>query len=260
MGRLIFCLFFPLAPLAAMLIGNPAQPALQTCSIFNICPSWWSFRASYLDDLVYQQRFHDEFKLEGVSYTQTFMKLSTYASQLTLNFKNRIDLYGLVGSSRMQIDKEIFTKRALGWGIGTKFIIFEEGNFFLGSDFKYFQTNQKPRYFVVDGLPYNIVSNYRLHYHEIQAAVGISYRVSMCAPYINATYLISKIEPKPLILLVRLPDVNEAVDATSSSQICQKRWGMAIGLTLIDKARASLAAEWRLFNQNAIDWNLEFRF
>lgn len=259
--KILRCFFFLLClQVHAMLVGNPAQPGLQTSSIFNARPTWVSFRAGYLDDWVYQEQFRDEFTLEGALHTQTFMKLSTYAGILTLNFKNRIDFYGIVGSSRLQIDKEIFTKRALGWGAGGKLIIFESGNFFIGADFKYFETNQKPKYFVVDGLPYNIVSNYRLQYSEIQAAVGIAYRVSICAPYINATYLISKIEPKPLVVLVRLPDLNEAVDLLTKSVVNEKRWGMALGLTLIDKAKMTLAAEWRLFNQNAVNWNFEIRF
>lgn len=236
-----------------MLIGNPVQCALQT-------NRWVSFRVGYLNDWVYQQRFQDEFRLQGVVHTRTLIKMSTYAGMFSLNFKDRVDLYGIVGSARLQIDNEIFTKRALGWGVGSKFIIFTAGNFFFGADFKYFETHQKPKYFVVDGLSYNIVSNFRLQYSEMQAAVGMAYRISICSPYINATYLISKIEPIPAVVLVRLPDVNEVVDLTAKSVIIKKRWGMALGLTLIDKAKASLSVEWRCFNQNAVDWTFEFRF
>lgn len=243
-----------------MLVGNPAQPGLQTNSIFNMKERSVSFRAGYLDDWVYEERFQDEFKPLGATQTRTFMKMSTYAGILTLNFTNRLDLYGIVGSSRLQIDEEIFTKRALAWGVGGKLIIFQEGNFFLGTDFKYFETNQKPKYFVVDGLPYNIVSNYRLQYYEVQAALGIAYRISVFAPYLNATYLVSHITPNPLLVLVRLPDEDEVVDVASKSVIIKKPWGMAIGLTLIDKAKATLAVECRLFNQYAVNWNFELRF
>lgn len=256
--RLFF--FFALSPLTAMLVGNPADPALLECSLLKFKPTWCSFRVGYLDDWVYQQQFQDEFELEGTSYTQTFMKLSTYAALLTWNIKERLDLYGIVGSSRMQIDREIFTKRALGWAVGGKLIFFREGNFFLGTDIKYFKTDQKPRYFVVDGLPYNVTSKYRLKYHEMQVAVGMSYRAWMFAPYLNGTYLIAKAEPVPPVLCVRLPDVDEIVDLESKSIIGQKRWGLAMGLTLVDCKKASLSFEWRAINQNAIDVNGEIRF
>jgi hypothetical protein len=248
------------ATLSAMLVGNPAEPRLMSSSIIRKNPSWWSFRLGYLDDWVYRERFEDEFKLNGVTQNQTFMKLSTYAAILNLNFKDRIDFYGLVGSSRLQLDKEIFTKRALGWGVGTKLILFRQGNFFLGGDAKYFETSQKPRYFVVEGSPYNIVSNYRLKYHEIQGALGVSYRAWMFAPYANATYLLSKMEPEPALVSVRLPEEPEIVDIESKSIIGSKKWGMALGLTLVDSKRATLSCEWRAFNQNAVNVNGELRF
>ena len=245
--------------LSAMLTGNPAQPNLTARGIWTK-PYWVSFRFGYLDDWIYKQRFQDEFKLGGVRHTRTFLKLSTYSGIITLNFVDRLDLYGLVGSSRLQIDEEIFTKRALSWSAGAKAVLFKQGNFFLGADAKYFQTLQKPRYFVVDGFPFNIVSNYRLKYQEIQAALGMSYRAWIFAPYINATYILTHIEPEPAVLLVRFPDMDEIVDIESKSIICKKPWGMALGLTLVDCCIATLSFEWRVFNQNAINVNGEIRF
>ncbi len=255
-----FCFFIlSVSSVSAMFTGNPAEPNIMKKGIF-IRQSPVSFRAGYLDDWVYKQRFQDEFKMEGVTHTRTFLKLSTYAGLLTLNVLNNLDLYGIVGSSRLQIDEEIFTKRALAWGVGGKLVLFKHRNFYFGADAKYFQTNQKPRYFVVEGQPFNIVSNYRLKYKEIQAALGMSYKAWMFVPYINATYILTHIDPEPAVLLVQFPDMDEIVDIESKSIICKKRWGMALGLTLVDCSKASLAFEWRVFNQNAINVNGEIRF
>lgn len=243
----------------AMLVGNPAQPSILDKGIalkYDLC----SFRFGYLDDWVYKQKFQDEFTLEDTTPTRTSTELSTYAGILTLNFKDRLDLYGIVGSSRMQIDQEIFTKRALGWGIGAKWVIFREENFFIGMDAKYFETNQKPRYFVIEGAPYNIVSNYRLKYSEVQVAVGMAYRARPFCPYINATYISTKIKPQPASTLIRLPDVNEIADLQTKSVSSKNNFGAAIGLTLLDCEKSSLSCEWRGFNQNAVDVNLEVRF
>jgi hypothetical protein len=256
---MLYLLLLPFFSLSALFIGNPAEPALLNQGIWTRS-SWGAFRVGYLDDWVYQQRFRDEFKLEGVTHTRTHLKLSTYAGMATFNFKKRLDLYGIVGSSRLQIDEEIFTKRALSWSVGAKLVFLKHKNFFLGTDLKYFETNQKPKYFVVEGLPYNIVSNYRLKYKEIQAALGMSYRAWIFAPYINGTYILTHVDPEPAVVLVRLPDVNEIVDVESKSIICKKRWGAALGLTLIDSAKASLSFEWRFFNQNAINLNGEIQF
>lgn len=252
-----YCLLLFFTPLSAMLVGNPSQPGILETGIY-FGPGNFSFRAGYLDDWIYDQRFQDEFDPSDSGKTST--KLSTYAGLLTFNFNNRLDIYGLVGSSRLQIDEEIFTKRALAWGVGGKLVIFREGNFFIGLDAKYFQTSQKPRYFVIDGAPYDIVSHYRLKYHETQVAVGMAYRTSLFVPYLNGTYIVSKLEPIPNWTIIRLPDENAYAEVQTRSISSRNRFGVALGLTLVDSLKMSLSCEWRGFNQNAVDVNGEIRF
>lgn len=254
--RGVFCFFIlSVSSVSAMFTGNPAEPNIMKKGIF-FGPGKVSFRAGYMDDWVYKQQFQGEFTPENM----TFLKLSTYAGLLTLNFFNNLDLYGIVGSSRLQIDEEIFTKRALAWGVGGKLILFKHQNFYFGADAKYFQTDQKPRYFVIEGFPFNIVSDYRLKYKEIQGALGMSYRAWMFAPYINATYILTHLNPDPIEVSVRFPDSDDIGYSDTESVICNNRWGMALGLTLVDCSKASLAFEWRVFNQNAINVNGEIRF
>lgn len=259
MGRVFLsCILLPCFRLAAMLVGDPAQPALEKCGLIFQKPYSVSFRAGYVDDWVYEQKFQES--SEDSNIIRALFKISTYAGQLTFNFAHRLDLYGLVGSSRLQIDEEIFTKRALSWGTGAKLIILKSGNFYLGTDFKYFETRQKPRYFVIEGLPYNVVNLYYLHYQEVQAALGIAYQISFFVPYINVTYLKATMEPIPRVVLVRIPDMNEKADFPTARMRGENNWGMALGLSLIDNKRFSFGLEWRTFNQSALDWNFDFRF
>lgn len=241
-----------------MLVGNPGQPLLQPCGVL-VPDACVSFRAGYLDDMVYKQRFKDEFPIEGEEPSNTHLKLSTYAGLFTLNL-SYIDLYGILGSSRLQVDEEIFTKRAFSWGTGAKCILFYYGNFYLGADGSYFQTKQKPRYLDIGNEAYLIMSSYRLDYSEIQGAIGITYKMFGFAPYVNLTYLQAKMKPNPLTLLARMPQAADLVDVPTVSVETKKPWGMALGLTWVDNSRASLTFEWRAFNQNAIDLNGEIRF
>jgi hypothetical protein len=257
---IFFLLLLPFCPLFAILVGNPSQPVLQTQGVLNAPPTWWCFRLAFLEDYVYRQRFKDEFKNFGASHTKTFAKLSTDAALITLNFKNRIDLYGLAGSSQMQLDKEVYTNRQFCWGTGAKLIFLHEGKFRMGLDVKYFETDQKPLFFASEGLAYNVLTNFKLKYHEIQTAVGMSYRSGPICPYIYATYLFTKIEPQPPSALVRIPQVNVLADIFMKSVVGQRRWGLTLGATLIDCKKASLTVESRLFNQNSIDVNGEIRF
>lgn len=256
-ARLFFFVYF--SSLSAMLVGNPAQPGMLEKGI-QLPGYWCSFRFGYLDDWIYKERFQDEFNEEGLPPMRTSARMSTYAGLLTLNFANRLDIYGIIGSCRVQIDEELFTKRALGWGIGGKLVILQAGNFYLSTDAKYFETSQKPRYFVIDGAPYNIISAYELKYTEVQVAVGFSYVTSLFSPYLNGTYISAKIAPQPNQTLVRLPDENEVAVTSTGTVSNRDHWGVALGLTLIDCAKASLSCEWRGFNQNAVNVNAEVRF
>lgn len=255
----VLSILFPYS-LKAILIGNPAEPALETCGIFTEPNSWCSLRASFFEDYVYRQKFKDEFQLENCDQTKTFAKLSTNAGMLILNFKSRIDLYGIAGASRLQVNQEIYSKMQLCWGIGGKIVIFQTSSFYLGADIKYFETDQKPLYFLCEGLPFNLAGNFELKYTETLCSLGMCWQTSCIAPYIYATYMIAKFNPDPLTALVRWPFSDVLVDAVCKSAISQRRFGFAIGATLISKKTAVLSVESRMFNQNAIDVSLEVRF
>jgi len=190
----------------------------------------------------------------------SFVKIYTHSAMVTFNLQDRLDLYGLLGSSRLILDKEIYTRSNFSWGIGGKILIFKYRNFSLGTDIKYFQSNYSyVNYLVSEGTPYNVVGPFTLKYDETQVAVGMCYKTDLIAPYINLTYLVSEIEPDPGIILIRVSPTT-LVDSAISSITTQRRWGMAVGATIISSSKATLSVESRMFNQNAIDVNLEIRF
>lgn len=246
--------------MAAMLIGNPAEPALESAGIFSTPKAWCTLRAAFFEDYVYYQRFQDEFKFEGSEHVKTFSKLSTNAGMLTLNFKNRIDFYGIAGASRLQVNQEIYSKMQLAWGFGGKLVIFRTDHFYLGADIKYFETDQQPLYFLSEGLPFNLVGDFLLKYQETQTSVGLSFRTGCISPYIYATYLIAKFEPDPMVALARWPFSDLLIDVMCKSAILKRRFGLGLGATLLSAGKSAIAIESRMFNQNAIDVNLAVRF
>jgi len=259
--------FFHLAPLLwipatvkATYFANPALPTLECAGVIKSSPACISVRLGYMADNLYRQRYNEEFQIEGTSMPSSYAKLLTNASTITLNLKNWLDLNVLLGSSQMQIDHDIYTKQQLAWGAGAKFLIYQTRSIFVALDLKYFQSNQKPLYLASSGYAYNICSNFKLNYSEQQAALGIAYCNQMISPYIYTSYLYSKIEPDPLTLLVRMPTYEGYAQSMSSSVINKRRWGMALGATIVGESKGSVTIESRFFNQNAFNVSGEIRF
>lgn len=252
-----FFWFVP-ARLIALFFANPAQPAIQTEGILNSPRDWYSLRIGYASDYLYHQQYDDEFP--QIKSPTSYVKLITDASLFTLNIRNCFDFNVLIGSSQIQIDHEVFSKRQFAWAAGAKFLLFQSDLFFLAFDFKYFESKQKPQYFVSEGYAFNLLSKLRLDYYEMQAAFGVAAKASNLFPYLYATYIYSKIYPNPLIIVLKYPSSNRSFDTTSRSVIDKERWGIALGATLLVGSQGSLTVETRLFNQNAVSVTGEVRF
>lgn len=239
---------------------NPAQPTLAKDGIIKSPPTWYCLRVGYLSDWLYYQKYRTEFPSPGTHPPSNYTKLSTDAAIVTLDFKNRLDLTTLLGSSQIQIDEDVYTKRQFSWGVGAKWMIYKSQVFCVGLDLKYFESAQKPLFFVGDGYAYNILSDFKLEYTEMQAALGAAYRTKLFSPYIYLSYLYSKINPKPYSVIVQIPTFDLSAETLSNSIINQRRWGMAVGGTLLDGKKATLTVESRFFNQNGLSVSGEVRF
>ena len=263
MMKALLLSLLPSAFLFSMEIGNPGQPAIQKKGVIIEEPKKWSLRLAYLDDYIYRMRFKDEFVAPPIepSAAPIFIKLTTSAGLLTLNFANRFDFYGILGTSQIQVEREIYSKREFAWGFGGKILFARVSKVHIGFDLKYFATLQSPLFFVSDGYAYNVLNNFRLRYSEIQGSLGASYKTKYISPYLQLTSLISRLNPIPLTALVQYPlDSTISLDADSKPVVGQRRWGMAVGATLLGSPKATITVESRFINQNAIDINGELRF
>jgi len=244
----------------AFVSGNPGQPDLMPDGIVPLKSKTWSLRAAFLDDYVYSQHFTGDFQVDSFEDKPPSVSIASEIAQITLNYARRLDVYGLVGSSRMQIDQEVFARRQFSWGVGAKAIAFEIDCFRIGVDFKYFQSDQKPLFLVLSGLGLDIESDLEFFYREYQGSFGLSYQSGIFCPYINGTYINSKIEPSQYQFLVAVPGMDEPIDAMAYPFSGRNPWGLAVGATLIMGEKGTLAVESRFINQNAINASLELKF
>lgn len=260
MRTIISTLVFIPTLLMATLAGNPGQPAIEKQGILQGKNRKVSFRAGYYGDYVYHQKFKDEFTLEGETVSEDDFQSWTQAGLFTFNFKERVDIYTIVGGLRVQLNDAFKTQQQFAWGVGGKILFLNSGRFRAGCDLKYFQSDQAPAFFEQKEKAYNITSDYYCDYSEFQVALGLSYQSKYVSPYLSGTYLISKLQPKPAVIYVKMPNMDLEVPATIKSSTTKNRFGTALGLSLIDQSKATLSIEWRAINQNSINLTGDLRF
>ncbi|EKE22094.1 MAG: major outer membrane protein [uncultured bacterium] len=261
MSRIIsFSIFimFSVINLHGIIVGNPSDPCLYTNGLISSCAKNYSFRISYLYNNVYKGKFQDKFPT--LSSTPSDIRYLLQASIATFNIYNRLDLYAILGTTNLQIDQMVYTNRKFAWGAGFKVLLYKQNCFDLSLDGKYFQTNQKPQYFVVDKSVYPLATSLQQTLEEYQASLALSYKTNFLIPYIGTTFLYSVITPEPKGGLLTLPG-GESLFFDTSDSISREKWGMALGISIINKKnQANLNIETRIFDQNAFSFLGTLRF
>lgn len=244
--------------LFAFWVGNPADPTLKDVGIFFGKQREFSLRAAFLADDIFHETFHEEFITEPVEPSD--IKLTTFAGVLTANLGSLLDIYGILGGSKLKIDDAMEIPRTFAWGAGAKAIIFHTENFFIGADIKYFTTDQKPNYFTIEEMPAIPLTPFFLKYREWQGAVSMAYRIGPFVPYAGLTYLEAKISPSISTGLIDIPNFGMSFEFESQSAINQQKLGGVAGFSLVCASMVSLSFEARFVNQSAVSGSIEIKF
>lgn len=244
--------------LFGLIVGNPSDPALYANGLIFSGAKNYSLRIGYLYNHMYKGKFEDKFPT--LPSTSSDIKYLLQASAAIINLHNRLDLYAILGTVNLRIDQMVYTDRRFAFGAGFKAIFFKINRFDLSLDGKYFQTNQKPQYLVVEKNVFPLASSFEQKLEEYQASLSLSYKTNLLIPYIGSTYLYSTITPDPKGGLITLPGGGLLFFDTSDS-ITKNRWGMVIGVSIINKKnQAALNIETRVFDQNAFAFLGTIRF
>lgn len=260
MRKLLLAFLLPALPCFALFVGNPADPSLYSKGYF-LGRTLFSLRLGAYGDTMLRQKFKDEFPIPGISSSPSYLSLLSSGGSLALNYNRRFDLYTLLGSSRSQVDHEIYSRRTFSWGVGAKWAFLVSRCFRMGLNAQYFQSEQRPAYFLGNGAPYNVAAPYTLTISDLQGAFGFTYKIGFLSPYINATYFYTKIEPNPLRAVIQDPfDPSTTLDADSKSVVSNRRFGMTLGATILSAHCANVNIEARMLNQNGVSLSGELRF
>lgn len=257
--RYIFFLFFPFQ-IFATFVSNPSDPYLFQDGLFFGKNNWGSFRLGYVTEYVYKASCKQEFKREGEKAETMNTKMLNYFGVITFNILSRVDLYGIVGSSRMELDDQIFPKREPAWGLGLKALLLNMECFDFTLDFKFLLTEQKPTYFIVDQMLSPLFTKLHFDYREEQIAFAFSYKTSFFVPYIGSTYFDCKLTPSSANGYATLPNIDFTYPFEFKTFVSRKHWGLVLGASIYACEKASLTLEARHFDQSSVNARLEVRF
>ncbi|MEL7431850.1 MAG: hypothetical protein AAGI90_04885 [Chlamydiota bacterium] len=252
---LLFSLFFVTSPLIGYMVGNFSDPKIYQEGISCLSTKHVHFRAGYFADYLYRLELRDEFITPDSDSTD--LQMTTYAALLNLNLCHRIDLYTILGSTKMDEDELGFVPRKFSWSLGAKTLLLQWGKFCFSIDGKYFQTKQKPCYYLLeDGEPAFVLNNLDFTYTETQVAFGFGYRFSFFSTYLGATYLDAKLEPNTRFIALKIPAFGrDAIysDDGLKNNVNQHQFGIVWGISLISSNTISLNVESRHIDQNDVN-------
>ncbi|NGX48602.1 MAG: hypothetical protein K940chlam5_00190 [Candidatus Anoxychlamydiales bacterium] len=266
--KTIFIFLFLFSKAFSIVVGNPSDPGLYLDGFFSSNEKAASFRASYLYNNIYKQEFKNSVNTQATSD----VKMEIFASILTFNFFNRIDLYAILGKANYQFtdvdDALFFQDDKFAWGAGFKLILFKGNNIDFSFDGKYFSTKQRTNSFVIEKQIYDLNGPFRQRLEEVQGSFAISYKTHFLIPYVGATFLYtldteffphSRIIPKPLVRIISRGDT-EAIFETRDMKP-KDLFGAVLGMSIINKHKnTTLNLETRLVDQNAFAFVGTLRF
>jgi len=261
MVKFLYTLFlfiiFSSSSLFALFVSNPSDPALFKTGLFFGKNKWVHVRVGYVSEYVYNSRCISIRDTEENTYSTM---LSDYGLVI-LNLFCRWDLYTIIGSSKMEIDDQIFPERELAWGLGTKVLFFKTCKFDISLDLKYRYTEQKPDYYIIEDTLVNIVySKLQLDYEQWQASLACSYKTGCFIPYIGLTYFDCRLSSKSGMYNLELPNIPYEWSRYYDSCVSKKNWGLVLGVTLIACDKVSFTLESRNFDQSSINGSLQIQF
>lgn len=261
MKKLFFAIsLFFLSKLSALPLGNPADPSLLTDGIiymggekFGFCHEDFSFRAGFYGDYVYNRHAKVEFLGRDREFGR--FQIFTNAGYFVFNIWNKLDLFATLGASNIsvQLNGGIFgpspgrqisseSSTCFSWSVGSRLALYEICSTVLGVEAQYF--DMRPHiYRSTIGSLTSVYDVTNTHYKEWQFGAGIAHKIDHFAPYIGAKW--SNVH---------------FFDSIPGPIRNKKKFGYAIGVSIIACLKASLGVEVRLADEKALFVNGQIRF
>lgn len=258
-ATLLFFLCF-ITRIYSLYYGSPNLPDTAVEGFFIPKDFFLGVKVGFQADYV----FDKSLKVASSKSARKIDDFNYYMQQgvLTLNFVDRFEVFGSLGSIRFHIEprntsvirQTYETNNTFTWGLGGRGILFEFSKAVLGVDFKYQASSPHFDLMAQNGVPIESVGDAVLRYREWQIGLGLSYTVDIFTPYIGAIYTQSTGQYKYLPHNL-LPNHKRHFSVNS-----RKKFGMAVGTTISTGKIFELDLEARMINETAVSAAANVRF
>lgn len=244
-------------------VGNTSAPALIEEGLFASSENWVSFRSGYEGDFVADGRMkqYDQ----GTGRIDTYQQ-HTNSGTVTMNFHNRLDIYGVFGSSKTKADWrfengaagtttriKVETKHNLLWGIGSRAILCEWWNASLGLGGRYSSCHYRSASLTSNGASQPTAGSH-FKWKEWQINLDISYKIHFFTPYIGTKYSHARTSLTGFAVPI------SSSLARSNSFKNRDPVGLYLGCTISNGKYFMLNLEGRLIDEEAVTVSCDFRF
>lgn len=268
---------FTTCTLHGLPIGNPCEPAYLNKGIWFSGRECDSFLTSlsggigYYGDFVFNRNLQIR---SGAGLDQGRVindtRLTTNAAYLFLNLCGRLEAFGTLGKSRLQIhtresswflagvhDGTLFTSSYFSWSIGGRALLLNWRCFSLGIEGQYFSTNPDLSKYLSEGFVrlFTYFTNAHTHYSEWQVGGALSYTIktkwpdTAVIPYIG-------FKGSRLHFTTNNFTFNDATAFGDTLTIfdlsAHKNYGYAVGTTLIFGSQIGITVEGRFADERAV--------
>ncbi|MFC2049137.1 hypothetical protein ACFLR2_00475 [Chlamydiota bacterium] len=288
---LALCTMMVPASLLALPLGNPWEASLHKsgicwsndcCDEWNVCPSFWDsfgYRIGYYGDYVFDRHMKVARNHSRIHKT----KISTNAAYFAFNYCNRLDLFGTLGASHIELSTpfsslggptvgavnnafvNVDTETSFSWSLGLRGTLLQWGCLGIGGEAQYFRVN--PRLNSTSLAQFDTFyfpNEERPHYHEWQLGLGAAYRInisdssSALIPYMGVKWSQCRFRADNVRSLLVVAAATPGVTIFTLEH--DRSWGYAVGMTLLGCNKASVTVEGRFINEKALYVNGQFRF
>jgi hypothetical protein len=195
--RAFLCILFLFAAFVSLQcapVGNAAAPKLIQEGVYASPSTGWSIRLGYEGDFVFDGRMEQQGGGRIDEYTQ-----DTNSGVLILNFHDRLDFYGILGSSDTAADwrfinpsdqvlrMEVTTNTSFLWALGGHAILYEWGPACLGFGGRYATSHAELKKISQNGVLFPAAGAVA-HWSSWQIHLDLSCRIDFFTPYIGVKY------------------------------------------------------------------------